>query len=241
MNGTGGGPRWVGPLAIVAALLVLIAGPLIRLGIVGWQLGLAMFAIAAVVAGFAGLWSLWQLVRRRGGSLTVLAAAAGLAGAVVPLAIVVDAAGTPPINDIATDTADPPAFVAITPALRGPDTAPVTYDPAFASQQQRAYPRLQPLVLAQPPGAAFQMALAAARDWDIVAADAASGRIEAAATVPWWGFKDDVVIRIRPQGTGSRVDVRSKSRVGEGDLGVNAQRIDSYLDRLAKAARKARA
>jgi uncharacterized protein (DUF1499 family) len=71
--------------------------------------------------------------------------------------------------------------------------------------------------------------------WVIIAKDPAAGRIEATDTVPWWGFKDDVVIRLTPQGTGTRIDVRSKSRVGKGDLGVNANRIGDYLARIADA------
>ena len=87
------------------------------------------------------------------------------------------------------------------------------------------------------PGSAFTRALAAARraGWAIVAADSAAGRIEATATTGWFGFKDDVVIRIRPSGTGSRLDVRSESRVGGSDVGTNARRIRAYLHRVAVA------
>jgi uncharacterized protein (DUF1499 family) len=68
--------------------------------------------------------------------------------------------------------------------------------------------------------------------WDIVAADAPAGRIEATATTRWFGFKDDVVVRIEPAGEGSRIDVRSVSRVGGSDVGTNAKRIRAYLRRL---------
>jgi uncharacterized protein (DUF1499 family) len=68
--------------------------------------------------------------------------------------------------------------------------------------------------------------------WEVVAADAAAGRIEATATTPWFGFRDDIVVRIVPADGGSRVDVRSVSRVGKGDLGVNARRIREFLGRL---------
>jgi len=89
-------------------------------------------------------------------------------------------------------------------------------------------------VLDTPPDQAYSRALAAAAGlgWEIVAAVPAEGRIEATDTTPWFGFKDDVVIRIRPQGTASRVDIRSKSRVGTSDRGANAARIDGCLDRL---------
>jgi uncharacterized protein (DUF1499 family) len=71
--------------------------------------------------------------------------------------------------------------------------------------------------------------------WELVAADSAAGRIEATATTRWFGFKDDVVVRIRPDAAGSRVDVRSVSRVGRSDVGANAERIRAYLRRVGSA------
>lgn len=93
---------------------------------------------------------------------------------------------------------------------------------------------IQPLILEEPAEAAFAKARAAARDmgWEIVSADPAAGRIEAVATTFWFGFKDDVTVRVTPQGGASRIDVRSKSRVGRGDAGANARRIREYLERL---------
>lgn len=233
-----GGTGWTERIAratIAAALLVLLAGPLIRFGVVPWGVGLGMFAIGALLAGIGGVICLVALVRRRGGAVTMVAAAAGLAGLLVPAAIVGGARGLPQIHDIATDTADPPRFVAVTPALRGPDSNPVGYDPGIAPLQAAAYPAVKPLIVAEPPAAAFDRALAAARaqGWTIVTSDAGDGRIEATDTVPWWGFKDDVVVRLRPEATGTRIDVRSKSRVGRGDLGVNAKRVSDYLAAIA--------
>lgn len=229
--------RRIARAAIAAAVLVLIAGPLIKYGLLGWQAGLAMFALGALLAGIGGIISLIAVLRRRGGLLTVVAAAAGIAGLAVPVGIVVNAGDKPPIHDITTDTTNPPQFVAITAAVRGPDSNPVSYDPAIAVQQQKAYPTLKPLVIARPAAAAFERATRAAmqQGWVIVASDPVAGRIEATDTVPWWGFKDDVVIRLTPQGDGTRIDVRSKSRVGKGDLGVNAKRIGDYLARIANA------
>lgn len=229
--------RRIARAAIAAAVLVLIAGPLIKFGILGWQPGLAMFALGAIFAGIGGIICLIAVLRRRGGLLTVVAAAAGIAGLAVPVGIVVNAGNKPPIHDISTDTANPPAFVAIDAAVRGPDTNSTDYDPALAPQQAAAYPKLKPLVTALPPAQAFERAASAAsqKGWLIVSRDAAAGRIEATDTVPWWGFKDDVVIRLTPQGAGTRIDVRSNSRVGKGDLGVNAKRISDYLARIADA------
>lgn len=229
--------KWTWRIAratLVAALLVLLAGPLMAWGLLGWQAGLGMFVMAALLAGIGGVFCLIALFRKRGSIGVVIAAAAGIAALAIPASIIVAGRAYPPINDISTDTANPPAFEAITAETRGPGTAPVTYDPAFAAIQAKGYPALAGIVVADPPAAAFDKALAAAKakGWEIVATDAASGRIEATDTVPWWGFKDDIVVRLTPEGTGTRVDVRSKSRVGKGDLGVNAQRIKDFLAAL---------
>src|SRR5437588_404451 len=106
--------------------------------------------------------------------------------------------------------------------------------PQLAEQQRRAYPDIVPAVLAAGPEVAFARALDAARamGWEIVDAQPKEGRIEATATTFWFGFKDDVVVRITPLSAGSRIDVRSKSRVGRGDTGTNAQRVRAYLKRL---------
>ena len=103
--------------------------------------------------------------------------------------------------------------------------------PAMAEQQRRAYPDVQPLMLSAPPDEAFGKARTAALDmgWEIVSADPAAGRIDAVATTFWFGFRDDVTVRVTPQGGSSRIDVRSKSRIGRGDAGANAGRIRRYL------------
>jgi uncharacterized protein (DUF1499 family) len=220
---------------IAAAVLVLLAGPLMAMSILPWQVGLGMFVVAAVLAGIGGLISLVALLRRRGGLMAVIAAAAGVAAFAVPAAIIAMGSSVPPINDITTDTANPPQFVVITAVTRGADAAPIGYDPAFAAQQTAAYPDVKPLIVQLPPAEVFPKMLEAAKamDWAIVASDPATGRIEATATVPWWGFKDDIVVVMTPDGTGTRIDVRSKSRVGKGDLGVNAQRIKDYLGKIS--------
>ncbi len=229
--------RWPAVAAIiglVAALIVLVAGPAMASGAVGWQLGLAGFALSALVAGIVTLVLLVAVVRGHRSRLVMAGFVAALVAAVVPGGIVIQARDKPPIHDIATDTDNPPAFVAITPAMRGPGSNPVSYDPAVAAQQKAAYPLVRPVTLAVPMAQAFVAAEAAARamDWQIIATDAPSGRIEATATVPWWGFHDDVVVRLTPVEGGTQVDVRSKSRVGQGDLGVNAERVQGYLNRL---------
>jgi uncharacterized protein (DUF1499 family) len=100
--------------------------------------------------------------------------------------------------------------------------------------QRSAYPDIVPIVLAVPAAEAFKRIdkVATEMDWEIVARAPNEGRLEAVATSDWFGFRDDIVVRIRPDSAGSRVDIRSKSRVGESDLGVNAKRIREFIARL---------
>lgn len=150
-------------------------------------------------------------------------------------------AGAPPIHDITTDTVDPPPFVDILPLRAGARNSAAYGGSRVAALQQTAYPDIAPVDLAIAPSAAFARALAAAKamGWAIVAADSATGRIEATATTRVFRFKDDVVIRIRPRDGGSRVDIRSVSRIGGGDLGKNASRIREFIVRLRESAPRA--
>ena len=233
-------PANIARATLVAAVLMLSAGPLHRFGVIGWQASLGLFVAAALLAGIGACWCLYQLLRRRGGTITVIAAAAGIAAAAIPVAVVMNASDKPPINDISTDTVNPPAFKAIDASIRGQDVSPIAYNPAFAPQQERAYPDVRSLDLPIEPGKAFDVAMAANNpNWQIILADRNAGRIEAVETSMWWGYKDDIVIRLTKTAQGTRVDMRSKSRVGEGDLGANAQRIADYLDRVATEMRKA--
>jgi uncharacterized protein (DUF1499 family) len=116
--------------------------------------------------------------------------------------------------------------------LRAAAANPAAYGGAqIAAQQAAAFPDIAPLETALPPPRAFDLALAAAQEmgWRIVAAEPATGRIEATDRTFWFGFTDDVVVRIRAADGGSRIDVRSTSRVGVGDAGTNAARVRAYL------------
>ena len=151
----------------------------------------------------------------------------------IPLTWQRRAQSLPLIHDVTTDLDNPPAFQAVL-AKRG--NAPNTLDrsPQLAVLQRDGYPDLAPITLPTPPAATFDRALAVAqaREWEIVTADKSSGRIEATETTRWFGFTDDIVIRLTPWGAGTRVDVRSASRAGAGDLGRNARRIRQVPRRL---------
>ncbi|HUR94115.1 MAG TPA: DUF1499 domain-containing protein [Gemmatimonadales bacterium] len=227
-------------LAMLAVLLMALAGPGARLGLWSFGTGFDVLRWGAYLGFAAGAAALVQLVvprwRAAGAWPLILALALGVLAAGVPWVWQRRAETVPPIHDISTDTDDPPAFVAVLP-LRADAPNPAAYGgPEVAAAQAQAYPDIRPLVLpATTPAELFPRARAAARaaGWAIVAADSAAGRIEATATTGWFGFQDDVVIRIRPEGTGSRLDARSVSRLGTSDVGTNARRIRAYLASLA--------
>ena len=187
----------------------------------------------AVVALLA--WGLLAWAKApRGRRAAALALVLGLAAAGPPLYLVAHAQGLPPIHDISTDTLDPPAFVAVLPLRQGARNS-VDVLPEALAQQKRGYPDIAPLRLSVPPAEAFARAERAARamGWQIVAVAPEVMRIEATDTTLFFGFKDDIVIRVRPSEHGSVVDMRSLSRVGTSDVGVNAKRIRTFLARLS--------
>lgn len=229
--------------AVGSALASLLAGLGTRWGwwdyrtaflILQWAvwvgLGAAVVSLAALVLAF-------RHQMRRAIVFGVHGLIVGVLVFGVPWYLVNEGRKLPPIHDITTDTDDPPAFVAVLPLRKdAPNTAQYG-GPELAAQQKKGYPDLGPALLPVPPRDAYNRALEVARKsgWEIVAAAAAENRIEATATTDWFGFKDDIVIRIKPTGSGSRVDVRSVSRVGRSDLGTNARRIRLYLQQLTAA------
>jgi uncharacterized protein (DUF1499 family) len=195
------------------------------------MVGFGLFVLGGVLALGAALATLVQALRRRRTSTGGLAAVALSA---VFLLVTVRSSGPPPINDFTTDLAEPPAFRHATalPANAGRD---MTYPPAFAEVQRACCADLQPLRLPVAPAEALARARRLAEGmpgWHVTAAE--GDTIEAVSTSRLFGFQDDVAVRVRADGAGaSRVDVRSKSRDGRGDLGVNAARIRAYLAALA--------
>jgi uncharacterized protein (DUF1499 family) len=226
-------------LALLAAALLVASGYGARFGLWDYRFGFRLLRYSPYTGlGAAALALVFTSIPRiRAGRIPVLvlALAVGCAVAYFPWQWMQAARGVPAINDITTDPENPPALIAVVP-LRAGASVPSAYPGGeVAAAQRRAYPDIRPLELAVPPAAAFARALDVAREtgWEIVATDPASGRIEATATTPWFGFRDDVAIRVAPSPAGSRIDVRSVSRVGKSDLGTNARRIRAYLARVA--------
>lgn len=160
----------------------------------------------------------------------------------------------PFIHDVTTDTQDPPVFgeiiLAERAAVEGVNTAeyigkkaPVFVDEKPAGEelvsalQSKAFPEIGPLILSDKKDVVFGEALATAKSmgWSLKEEDLAAGRIDATDTTFWYGFDDDITIRLRDgKGGGTIVDVRSLSRIGGSDMGKNAARIREFLETLGR-------
>jgi uncharacterized protein (DUF1499 family) len=231
-------------LAILGAVVLGSAGLGYRFGV--WGLGtafailkwsvfvaIAIFIIAAVSLALGLRGRSWTAV-----ACAVLALLVAAGTAAVPLDMRRTGESVPRIHDITTDTEHPPEFAALRAVRERSPNGAAYGGPEVAAQQKQGYPDIVPVLLPVPPDRAFARAEAAARalGWEIVAAAPAEGRLEATATTRWFGFKDDVVLRVTPAPGGSRVDIRSVSRVGKSDLGANARRIRAFLAALRRGA-----
>ena len=222
-------------VAAIAIVVLGAAGPVYRLGaslatayeIMRWAayIGLAASLIAAGSTVFSYRGRRWM-----GTLVSVLALIVGLTAIAIPMSWQRRAQRLPSIHDITTDLENPPTFEAI---LAKRVDAPNRLDrtPQLSLLQKEGYPDLAPVTLPTAPATAFDRALrvAQSRGWEIVTADKSSGRIEATDTTRWFGFTDDVVVRLTPWGAATRVDVRSVSRHGLTDTGTNARRIRRFL------------
>jgi uncharacterized protein (DUF1499 family) len=218
----------VGPLAAHFHLLPPLAGfgLLLLAVLVGVTFGIGLAGAAA----FASVTNKpWRPRAVRGAIVPLLVG--------VPLLALASRSG-PAIHDLSTDLTDRLEF---TQEVRdaSPNKDPEGAQRAMVEDQQReSYPDLAPALLSLPPGEAFTRAKKVAEDmpgWQVTHADTETGRIEAIATSSFFHFQDDVVIRVKANGDGSRIDMRSRSRVGQGDLGANAKRIHAFMTALSKA------
>jgi uncharacterized protein (DUF1499 family) len=224
-------------VSLIAFLLVILPGPLYKFGIV--ELGVAFTGFKfGVYAGGAALVLLivQALFMRKTLTLSsgVIALVFSVVAIAMPLNMMNKAEGVPAIHDISTDLVNPPKFVAIAP-LRANASNPVEYaGEETAVQQRKAYPELVTLSFAQSKADLMTASEQAVKNlgFAVVSANTATGMVEATDTTTWFGFKDDVVIRIKDEGSQRFVDIRSKSRVGRSDLGKNAERIHSIINEL---------
>lgn len=189
----------------------------------------AWMAGAGTVVAVIGM-VIWFSTRRGGGGLVLLGLILSLPVAGIGTAFELAARVTPAINDISTDTEDPPVFWFT--------ATPSDYPARNAEPQRAAYPDVRPLELSLPKDEAFAEALSLVKErgWEVLSADPVEGQIEAIATSRLFGFEDEVAIRVTGTDTGVRIDVRSRSRMGKIDRGANARRIQSFLADLGRAA-----
>lgn len=222
-------------LAVLVVLFMLASGPVFKLGWVGFG-SIFQGLMLAVPAGLAAIIVLLvgRLANVTGNRawLVMLLLAAVL---FLPIQQALVARSVPGIHDISTDLTDPPRFSAAMVVARKDASNPPEYPGAeTAQQQQQAYPHIQPLRLAADPSTVYAQAreLVTAKGWQLVQDNPDRGIIEASDRTWWFGFVDDVIIRIASDGSGSLLDMRSKSRIGRSDIGANARRIDSFLQQL---------
>jgi len=217
----------------IAAVVAFVVGPVLaHLGILPALGGFAVFGLGGLLGIVATVVGIIGAVRGGGVGLGLVC---GALVAIVFVAVASRGGKVPRINDITTDTTNPPQFVAAgsIPRNQGRDMA--YPGPSFAEQQRAGYPELAPLPVAGSPDDVYKRVEAAARQmptWQITRNDPAAHALEGVDTTALFQFQDDFVIEVRPQGSGSVVQMRSKSRDGKGDIGANAARINAFFAKL---------
>lgn len=227
-----------GALRIRRLSIILLV--LLPLSALGTRFGLWPFTVGLLLLAVSMLGSLliqiinaiWLYRKPAAGTKTALRYASLFA--LPPLVLVAmvlrgDGTGGAAIHNISTDLENPPQFIAAI-EQRGENSNPLAYTPQIAAIQKAHFPAVSSLQSTLAPVDAFAQAVVTAQTmgWSIYAQDQEAGRIEAVDTTFWFGFKDDIVIRIQATENGSVIDLRSVSRVGRSDLGANAQRILDY-------------
>ena len=228
-------------LGALAIILPMLGGLGTRAGVWSWPIGLLLTPLGLLVAVIGLLLGAVALLRLRKTGHAPGAAVAGTGisamsflylGYLVALSFIL-----PRIHNISTDIEDPPEFT-MAASLRGEGDNPLFYDSEVIGPVQReAFPGLGPLELDLPPRRVYELARGALLDMglELVREAPEQGEIEAVATTFWFGFKDDVVVRLRATDPGTRMDVRSVSRVGIGDFNANADRISEIIERVEQS------
>lgn len=239
---------WARNLAVFAVVAVLVSIIVVRFDFLEMKPALMTFfgalglAVLSILVGFAGFVAIWHN-GSRGMSRILLAFVIDAVVLAYPAYIALQYRKLPKIYDITTDLVDPPSFEALAPLRNGDGTKPAVYAGMYSWEQQRnAYPDIEPVQLEIPPDRAFAIALRLVnrRKWFIVDERAPQpprkiGRIEAIARTPIMGFREDVSIRVQPDGDDSRIDIRSASRYFDSDIGSNAARVNKLIEDLNNA------
>ncbi len=234
--------RWAVWLGILA-LLVSVGGAFVAgLDLIPKLAGLGSIFVGALMAILGSVFGLVAVVlngKYKAGLMTTAVAglllSGGHAGFFGSRAMV--SQSVPPIHDISTNLVSPPDFVKL--KLRSDNLVGVGSVEKWRELHRAAYDDIKPIIIIKPVAQVLGNAerLAAERGWAVAVADPVEGRLEATASVSLIKFQDDVVVRAvaTADGKGTQVDMRSVSRIGIGDLGVNAKRVREFLAALAKA------
>jgi len=239
---------WARNLAVFSVVAVLVSIIIVRFGFLEMKPALATFFGALACAGlsilisFAAFAAIWQN-GSRGMSRILLALLIDAVVLAYPAYLGLQYRKLPPIHDITTDPIDPPRFDALARLRTGEGTNTAVYAGLYSAEQQRQYyPDIETVELDVPAQRAFDviMQLITKRKWLVIdehgpALPRRVAHIEAVARTPIMGFREDVSIRVTPDGDGSRVDIRSASRYFESDLGSNAARVTKLIDDINTA------
>jgi hypothetical protein len=239
---------WARNLAVFSVVAVLVSIIIVRFGFLEVKPALATFfaalacAVLSILVGLAAFIAIWQN-GSRGMSRIVLALLIDAVVLAYPAYLGLQYRKLPPIHDITTDPIDPPRFEALARLRSGDGANTAVYAGLYSAEQQRlAYPDIETVELDVPVQRAYDVTLqlVSKRKWLAIDERAPQpprriGRIEAVARTPIMGFREDVSIRVTPDGEGSRVDIRSSSRYFESDLGSNAARITKLIDDINDA------
>src|ERR1700759_2705948 len=240
---------WARNLAVFSVIAVGVSILIVRFGFLEMKPAIATFfgalglAALSILIGLAGFAAIWQN-GTRGMSRILVAFVIDAVVLAYPAYLTLQYRKLPPIHDITTDPIDPPRYEALGRLRTGDGVNTAVYAGLHSAEQQRqAYPDIEPVELQISVDRAYAIALQLVnkRKWLVIDERAPLpprriGRIEAAARTPIMGFREDVSIRVVPDGEDSRVDIRSSSRYFESDLGSNAQRITKLIDDLNTAA-----
>jgi hypothetical protein len=239
---------WSRNLAMFSVVAVMVSILIVRFGFLEMKPALATFfgalgcAALSILVGFAAFAAIWQNGSRGMGRILL----AFLINALVlayPAYLAVQYQRLPPLYDITTNPIDPPRFEALARLRTGEGTNPAVYAGLYSAERQRiAYPDIETVELEAPVDRAYAVALqlVTKRKWLIIDERPPQpprriGRIEAVARTPIMGFREDVSIRVTPDGEDSRVDIRSASRYFDADLGSNAARVSKLIEDINNA------
>ena len=243
---------WSRNLAVFGVVAVLVSVLIVRFGFLEMKPAMATFfgglAIAglSILLGLGAFASIWQN-GSRGMSRILLALLIDAIVLAYPAYLGLQYRKLPPIHDITTDPIDPPRFEALARLRAGEGANSAVYAGLYSAEQQRiAYPDIETVELELPVARAYELTLQLVnkRKWLVIddrqpQLPRRIGRIEAVARTPIMGFREDISIRVTPDGEDSRIDIRSSSRYFESDLGSNAARITRLIEDINTAAEAA--